>query len=140
MKKITENFTLEEFACHDGTQPNAEQTANITKLCINVLQPLRDTFGAVEIMSGYRSISYNKSVGGAPNSQHTRGEAADIKCDKLDEAFGWIMRRCPYDQVILEKKGDSRWIHVSYREGQNRGNAMYATIINGKAEYKAVQK
>ena len=137
--KLTKNFDIKEFVCHDGSVPNAEQTQNIKELCENVLQPLREAYGAIEIMSGYRSPAYNKQVGGALNSKHTTGEAADIKCDKLDEAFAWIIRKCSYDQVILERKDDgSKWIHVSYRKEANRTQSMYCMIEKGKAVYRRV--
>jgi len=49
-----------------------------------VLQPLRDQFGAGSVNSGYRTVSWNRKVGGKPNSQHiyTLGPgsvAADVK-------------------------------------------------------------
>lgn len=72
--KITKNFTVREFACNDGTDP-----VFVAPKLVEVLQDIRDTFGApVTINSGYRTVAYNKKVGGAATSQHCLGTAADI--------------------------------------------------------------
>ena len=40
---------------------------------------MRDQLGTpITITSGYRTLSHNAAVGGAPNSFHTKGQAADI--------------------------------------------------------------
>lgn len=76
--KLTKNFTLQEFACKDGSSIPHDLLENIHKLATN-LQILRDHFQAsISINSGYRSPSHNKKVGGALKSQHVQGRAADI--------------------------------------------------------------
>ena len=76
--KITKNFTLSEF-CGD-ILPQTSVIINLTSLCLNCLQPLRDGLGKpVIITSGYRTPEHNKNVGGVPTSQHLYGQAADIK-------------------------------------------------------------
>jgi uncharacterized protein YcbK (DUF882 family) len=41
---------------------------------------LRDAVGkSISITSGYRSSQHNKKIGGAKDSQHVKGMAADIK-------------------------------------------------------------
>ena len=123
--KLTKNFTLNEM-CRSNTArlrglpnvPNAEQIKNLQKLCENVLQPLRDYLGeAVVINSGFRSQAVNMAVGGAKNSQHVLGEAADIRCKDLAYAkriYTWIMDNLEFDQLILERKGRAVWVHVSF--------------------------
>lgn len=91
---------------------------NIKALCANVLDPLRLEFGSVVIRSGYRCKELNERVGGSPNSQHMRGEAADIVVYPTRHAFRWIAHRLPYDQLIDEY--ELTWIHVSYRKTGNR--------------------
>ena len=85
---LSKNYSLNEM-CRSNTArvkglpnvPNAEQVKNLQQLCENVLQPLRDHLGKpVVINSGFRSQAVNMAVGGAKNSQHMKGEAADIKC------------------------------------------------------------
>ena len=99
--KLTKNFSLSEFDCHDGTKvpekyiPNAQEVANN-------LQVLRDHLGVpVSITgSGYRTPTHNKKVGGAKHSQHLTCSAADINAKGISpkELAGYI------EQLIAAKK------------------------------------
>jgi uncharacterized protein YcbK (DUF882 family) len=81
--KITTNFSLEEFESKDGAEMPLEVLENITVLCEN-LQVLREKIDRpITVTSGYRSPSHNKKIGGAKNSFHVRGMAADIKAEGL---------------------------------------------------------
>lgn len=72
--KLSANFTLKEMQSHDG----ADEVKVDPKL-VEYLQQIRDHFGkAVKINSGYRSPAHNAKVGGAKNSYHAKGMAADI--------------------------------------------------------------
>lgn len=74
-KQLSKNFKVKEFACHDGSD-----RVLICQETVDILQAVRDYFGQpITINSGYRTPSYNKKVGGATNSQHVKGTAADIK-------------------------------------------------------------
>ncbi len=76
--KLTNNFWLHEFACHDGTPVPASLMGNVKELAAN-LQVLRDFLGEpVHINSAYRTPAHNKRIGGEPNSQHLLAKAADI--------------------------------------------------------------
>ena len=76
--KLTANFTLEEFKCHDGSVPTGALLDNITALAVE-LQKLRDHTGKpITIVSGYRSLAWNARVGGAGHSQHMEARAADL--------------------------------------------------------------
>ena len=76
--QLTQNFSLQEFACKDGTQVPAELLPNVQKLAAQ-LQILRDYLGeSIHINSGYRSPEHNKKVGGKKASQHLQAKAADI--------------------------------------------------------------
>lgn len=80
LMKLTENFTLEEFNCKDGTVVPNELMGNVVELAAN-LQIFRDKIKApVHINSGYRSLEYNEKIGGVKSSQHMFGKAADITC------------------------------------------------------------
>jgi len=73
-QKFAPNFQVKEFACKDGSD-----TILIDTQLAYYLQKIRDHFGkAVRINSGYRTPSYNAQVGGASESQHVLGTAADI--------------------------------------------------------------
>lgn len=72
--KLSPNFTVKEFACHDGSDQ-----VLIDLDLVAILQAMRDQLGApITITSGYRTLSHNAAVGGAANSFHTKGQAADI--------------------------------------------------------------
>lgn len=71
---LSANFRVKEFACNDRSD-----TVLISDELVALLQKIRDHFGdQVIINSGYRTPTYNKQVGGATNSQHVKGTAADI--------------------------------------------------------------
>ena len=103
--------------------PTAEQVMNLKALMRTVLEPLRRKYGApITVNSGFRSKRLNKVLGGASNSQHMRGEAADITAGSKGEnkkLFDLIRDSGVYDQLINEY--DFSWVHVSYtRTGTNR--------------------
>ncbi|GIJ95163.1 hypothetical protein CAPN002_23810 [Capnocytophaga stomatis] len=76
--QLTKHFKKQEFECRDGSAMPSEVLENV-KLLAQELQVLRDFLGKnIVINSGYRSLNYNKRVGGAPKSQHLLGKAADI--------------------------------------------------------------
>lgn len=67
------NFSPKEIACKDGT-------IIVDEPSLDKLQKMRIALGRPMIInSAYRSDAYNKSVGGAPNSQHKLGKAFDIR-------------------------------------------------------------
>ena len=132
--KISKNFTLEELTASatakaKGISNNPGQTdiVNLCGLVHNVLQPLRKWWGKeVKIGSGYRSLALNRAVGGVSNSQHMKGEAADLCIDgDMEKARSWfqyIKQHCEFDQLIMEHNAKGTyWVHVSYRcDGNNR--------------------
>lgn len=79
MSKISAHFTSEEFAC-----PHCNRSFVDPKL-LEGLEKLRTKAGhPVHVLSGYRCALHNKKVGGASNSMHIAGKAADIQVDQLD--------------------------------------------------------
>ena len=135
---ISKNFTLDELTASATAKakgirnvPGQTDIINLCALVHNVLQPLRNWWGRpIKIGSGFRSLALNNAVGGVRNSQHMRGEAADL-CIEGDlkqgrEWFNWIKNHCDFDQLIWEHNSkDSYWVHVSYRaDGKNRRQAI----------------
>jgi len=81
--KLTTNFQLSEFSCKDGTRVPDDLLPNVMELAKN-LQVIRDEIGeGLSILSGYRTPSWNKKVGGASNSQHMQAKAADLTTKSL---------------------------------------------------------
>lgn len=129
-RRLSEHFTLAEFARSQTAArlgiPNWPDdpaiVERLTALCVHILEPIRAHFGPVFVTSGYRCARLNAAIGGAPTSQHQRGEAADLEVPGVDTAAvaTWIRDAgLPYDQLILEAytPGEpwSGWVHVSYR-------------------------
>ncbi len=140
--RLTRNFTYEEL-CNSNVaerrginnRPRTKEEEkrvieNLKALCMEVLQPLRDFLGKpVVISSGYRCPELNKAVGGVRNSQHMKGEAADIHVENTEhllKIMHFIMDETDFDQVIWERnRAGTQWVHVSYkREGVNRHQVM----------------
>ena len=97
--------------------PSKQVIENLTALVDNVLDPLREAWGKpIHVNSGYRCPELNRAVGGAPGSQHMKGEAADITAGSqtLNRKLYILLRNLdlPVDQAINEY--DFKWIHVSY--------------------------
>lgn len=70
---ITNNFKVAEFMCKDGTD---NILVNIDLVLI--LQKLRDKYGAIKVVCGYRTEQYNLKCGGATKSLHLSGNAIDF--------------------------------------------------------------
>lgn len=118
------HFTLQELVRSatadrlgiDNT-PDRDQIRCLELLVNNVLDPLRARYGRpIYVTSGYRCRRLNDAVGGAYNSQHTLGQAADITAGSpgYNRQLYSLIRtmRLPFDQLIDEH--DMQWIHVSY--------------------------
>jgi len=94
---------------------------NLKNLTTNSLDPIKQEYPSMKILSGYRQPKNNTDV-----SQNTTGEAVDIKIEGLDrrghwEAIQWIQQNVPYDQLILEYDSKTYvWIHISLKKTGNR--------------------
>lgn len=144
--ELTENFKLSEFTKSatakklkiDNT-PNMQVWKNLKELCVEVLQPLRDYCGyGLTISSGYRCPALNSSIkGSSPTSAHKYGFAADI-VPPTDITFDEFKKTVlnffkehediKYDQVIIESDGQSKWIHIGYKNGALKQRMMLFSI------------
>lgn len=132
-------FTINELCqtTHGKNIPDFVQKDNLKILIEKVLDPARIEFEApIKVTSGFRSIEVNKSVGGAKNSQHLSGQAADITCSDNKKLFR-ILQDMEFDQLIYEFGNDEQpgWIHVSYSKILNRNQVLRAVKSRGKTVY-----
>ena len=111
-------FKEKEFACKCCGQLPPLARENVKALVSEVLDPVREKLGMpIVVNSGYRCEKHNKDVGGVRNSQHLRGEAADVTCADLPRLKALIIENGKFDQLI----DYGTFLHVSYKRiGQNR--------------------
>lgn len=134
MKRI-KYFTLSEFINSKTAKrlsidnmPTFEAVDNLNRLA-DYLDKIREKLGKpILVNSGFRCPMLNKAVGGAANSQHLKGLAADIVCSDMDMLEKVIIETGGYDQLIKEhRKGStSFWYHVSVcnRNGKPRNQII----------------
>ena len=126
-------FTIEELSKSDvAEQQGIDNTPpdnikeNLKKL-IEFLNPLREAWGsAIRINSGYRCPELNQAVGGVATSAHCEGWAVDMypinkQFTKFKQFIVDYLKDKSFDQVIVEKSGTSKWIHLGlWSKGRQR--------------------
>ena len=143
--KLSEHFTLGEltktsYITSDGNIPSRKAIENLKNICENWLEDLRysqntlygdrsqeseDSRNEIPIIisSGYRSEEVNRLCGGAKGSNHLTGCAVDIKCygpEQMIRMAGILLdisdgTKRDFDELILEKRGTTYWIHFAVR-------------------------
>lgn len=90
---------------------------------------------AIRVSSGYRSPELNKAVGGAKNSAHVDGYAADLQpvngAQKEFEKFfvkEFSKKGYSFDQIIVEKSKTARWVHVGYKKADGTQRRQCFTL------------
>ena len=147
--RLSPHFTLGEltktsYDTLDKNIPSRVAIENLRNICENWLEDLRYSYNAlygdsgveipIVISSGYRSEEVNRLCGGAKGSNHLTGCAVDIKCYGpehmirmasilLDIADG---TRRDFDELILEKRGTTYWIHFAVRPEDCSATKGYA--------------
>lgn len=76
-QQLTPNFSLDEFRCKCCGQVNSPAATRLAR----ELQKVRNEYGVMRIISGFRCYRQNEKVDGKMFSQHLIGLAADIACD-----------------------------------------------------------
>jgi zinc D-Ala-D-Ala carboxypeptidase len=142
---LSKHVTKAEFQNSDtatrhgiNNEMSPSQILSAKLLCENVFEPLRLYLNIpIKISSGFRSAQLNKMIKGSLTSQHTKGEAMDIKIDA--KGFYFIKDKLEFDQLIWEFGNDEQpsWVHVSYKKSGNRKQVLKATKRNGKTIYSS---
>jgi hypothetical protein len=123
--RLSEHFMLSEFTASqtasrlgiDNTPP--APIIDALRKTAELLEKCRRTLGGkpIHISSGYRSPRLNREVGGADNSAHLYGQAADFTCPEFGdpravcEAISTSNSLIEYDQLILEY---GTWTHIAW--------------------------
>jgi uncharacterized protein YcbK (DUF882 family) len=115
MGDLSKNFSRSEFACTCGCGFDTVDAA-----LLGILQALRDHFGeSVTVTSGCRCEAHNAAVGGAENSMHLTGKAADTVVDNVspEDVYCYLFALYPDTCGIGLYEG---WVHLDSRTERAR--------------------
>ena len=147
MVKLSKYFSLEEMTktSVQGVKniPNAAQTSNLNRLC-GWLDKLRDEWNLrygdgddpIIINSAFRNPVVNKAVGGSLTSNHLTGCAADIRVLGMEQLIRYAAilldisdkAKKDFDEILMERKGNSLWLHFAVRPEKNRRKIKFLEI------------
>ena len=137
--KLSEHFSLGEFTKSNSHPevyniPSHEAITNLTNLC-KWLEVLRERAGTpIRINSGYRSPQLNRKIGGAANSNHLTGCAADIRVENMEQLIRYAAILLDYadktnqefDELLIEKnRYGAIWLHFAVRPNGNRRKVAF---------------
>lgn len=113
-----------------GGLTREEIVCNLKLLCINCLEPIYDKYSNAFVTNTWRLPSGN------PNSQHPKGQAADLQFRGVKKSDYYqiaqvIKDLVPFDQLLLEYKTTGTglpWIHISFNKSGNRKQIL--TLLN----------
>ena len=143
--QLTVHFSMEELTCSEyavrngidnSPPPNVE--ANLKTLAEG-LEAVRRALGnkPIHVNSGYRCPELNIAIGGAANSMHMRGLAADILCPQfgspLDVCRAIVAAGIVTDQIIHEY---GRWCHVAFPAAGMTARCELLTIASANQGYQ----
>ena len=136
MNEITKSATAEKNAIFNYPYLDVHRQ-NLKALANHALEPARALLStALVITSGFRCGALNRLLGGAEDSQHTKGEAADFipkGMDVLDAAKMLAFSEINFDQLIYEKDEDGKeWIHISHVAVRRKNRNVVLTKIHGQ--------
>lgn len=153
MDNISDNITYSEAtksqtATRRGIE-NVPSPSSLTNMIItanNIFEPIRKHFDTpIAVTSFFRSPKLNEAIGGSKTSQHCTGEALDIDADVFGgctnmQIFEYAKTNIVYDQLIFEYGNDNNpaWVHVSYKDTNNRMQVLRAKRVNGKTVYSRI--
>ena len=140
--RLSPHFSLGEltktnYVTKDGNFPSRVAIENLTNICENWLEALRQAQGPLIINSGYRSPEVNKFAGGSSTSNHLTGCAVDIRVAGFEQAVRYASilldisdgTKRDYDELFIEKnKTGSHWIHFAVRPKDNRRKSGFIKV------------
>lgn len=120
----SKHFSRAELNCKCGCKAPLLIRRRLRRLAVR-LERLRSYIGPLGITSGYRCKAHNKAVGGAINSQHLYGRAADLDVPHGHQAeYVRAAARVP----AFNKGGigiyPSGAVHVDYRPWRARWSSF----------------
>ena len=136
-------FSLKELCASDvaskkgiDNYPSFTIVEHLSELTAKILEPLREAWGGpIYVTSGYRCDKLNQAVGGVANSVHRLGWAADLQPGngKIDEFIkfteDFLKRKyIAYDQLLDERVGNTRWLHIGIRSSTGSQRRQNLTI------------
>lgn len=183
-EKLSEHFTLDELIYSETAKargikntPTALHKKVLKHTCEYMLEKLRTLLNEkykeykgkkvkyvrLDVTSGYRSAALNLAVGGASDSQHCKGEAADVEAvvvytngvkavipynELYEDIKVWVKaKKMSVDQCIQEAAKDrktgiwSYWVHVSHSSwGATKDRKEFLRFKNGMYSYDCVLK
>ena len=116
--QLSEHFNSYEFRCGLG-RPCACTTILIDDKLVEFLEQIRQHFGQpITITSAYRCENYNRSIGGATGSRHSKGQAADIvvKCVSPREVAKYAESIGVLGIGLYETASDGYFTHIDTRD------------------------
>ena len=124
-------FSQEAVRKNIDNTPSAEIKKNLEVL-MNKLEEVRTLIGKpITVSSGYRCKELNTLIGGAANSAHIQGLAADINCSGMtprDLALKIRDSHIEFDQLIYE----GTWVHIGLSVKAFRKQVRTAVFNKGK--------
>lgn len=123
--KVTPHFTLGEFQCKNGAD-----TVKYDLQTLYAVEAARQFFGVpITVTSHYRTVAYNKKIGGAYGSLHTEGKATDHYAKgvnytllaKFYEVYGMKGIGCYYDD---------HFVHVDSRSSKFYWKNQISTAVS----------
>jgi len=144
--KLSPHFTLGEMtksSSHPEVYniPSHEAIANLKRVCgwLEVLReaspgPSKGRGEPIIINSGYRSPQLNRKIGGAANSNHLTGCAADIRTSGMEQAICYAAilinyakeSKQEFDELLIERnRYGAIWLHFAVRPANNRRKILF---------------
>ena len=118
--------SVAKLPAHTGDSPCVSLAHRGESRCVSLEIP-------IVISSGYRSEEVNRLCGGAKGSNHLTGCAVDIHCYGPEQMIRMARilldiadeTKREFDELILEKRGSTYWVHLAVRPKDNRRKILF---------------